>query len=127
MFKFSVQKRTQVTQAYCLLCASVIASSNGYSANLNTTELEERTGELAMFYRALYILIAGVLDTSESKTVNGMTLTNYMETFYDKAESQYNAVNGADEFSRLSEVDRFMLVLKNTLLPSGWSAYTLLT
>lgn len=118
MFKFSVQKRTQVTQAYCLLCASVIASSNGYSANLNTTELEERTGELAMFYRALYILIAGVLDTSESKTVNGMTLTNYMETFYDKAESQYNAVNGADEFSRLSEVDRFMLVLKNTLLPS---------
>lgn len=118
MFKYKPCKSANVDRLYCLLCTTIIASNEGYSANKVRTELEKRTGIVAQFYRAYYARIAGEYSIQENRTVNVMTLEEFNTEFYDAVKLKYDAVNGVDAYNRLPEIMQFEEIFKSALLPT---------
>lgn len=102
---------------YCLLCTSIIASNEGYDADLIKTEIVPRRSIMAQYYRNYYTYIAGEYDAQNKQTVNGLTLDEYFNKIYKNIEIEYDRKYGADKFSSLPDVEQFMVIfIKNLLM-----------
>ena len=124
MFKYRPCKSINVDQLFCLLCTTIIASHEGFSANKVITELEVRTGLVPQFYKAYYEMIAGEFSKETNGTVNGMSLEDYNNRFYDAVKLRYDTKHGTDAYNKLPELLQFEEVFKTALLPTVERAVT---